>query len=120
MMIVIIMVISELIWLVLLTQLFRSNFIKLIRDIKQQTLPKLADKDNQGGATNLQQTLRKIIQGWTIETKLKYGLSTWQLEHSKKRYVLNQKRDCPSAESNVIHRYLITHSTDSIAIGTFR
>ena len=47
-------------------------------------MPKLADKDNQGGATNLQQTLRKIIQGCTIETKLKYGLSTgnWNTQKS--------------------------------------
>jgi DNA-directed RNA polymerase II subunit RPB2 len=55
----------------LLTQLFRANFIKLVKDLKQQILPKLT-----AGPTGLHQSIRKIIQSCNIESKIKYGLST--------------------------------------------
>ena len=56
----------------LLTQLFRANFIKLVKDLRQQILPKLSGED----ITGLHPSLRKIIQGCNIESKIKYGLST--------------------------------------------
>ncbi len=55
----------------LLTQLFRANFIKLVKDLKQQILPKLT-----AGPTGLYPSLRKIIQSCNIESKIKFGLST--------------------------------------------
>jgi len=55
----------------LLTQLFRTNFIKLVKDLRQQILPKLSS-----GLGGLYPSLRKIIQSCNIESKIKYGLST--------------------------------------------
>ena len=55
----------------LLTQLFRANFIKLVKDLRQQILPKLSL-----GLTRLFPSLRNIIQSCGIESKIKYGLST--------------------------------------------
>lgn len=55
----------------LLTQLFRANFIKLIKDLRQQILPKLSQ-----GMNGLFPSLRKTIQSCNIESKIKYGLST--------------------------------------------
>lgn len=55
----------------LLTKLFSPNFIKLIKDLRQQILPKLT-----GTMNSLYPSLRKIIQGCNIESKIKFGLST--------------------------------------------
>lgn len=63
----------------LLTQLFRANFIKLIKDLRQQILPKLT-----AGMNGLYPSIRKIIQSCNIGSKIKYGLSTgnWSTQKS--------------------------------------
>jgi DNA-directed RNA polymerase II subunit RPB2 len=55
----------------LLTQLFRTNFIKLVKDLRQKILPKLS-----GTMNGLYPSLRKDIQSCNIDSKIKYGLST--------------------------------------------
>ena len=60
----------------LITKLFRANFIKLIKDMRQQILHKLCDKVAKTDSQMLVQLLRKIIQGCNIDSKIKYGLST--------------------------------------------
>ena len=59
----------------LITSLFRTHFIKLIRDIRKDILPKLTgggEIDKNG----VMLILRKTIQGCNIDSKIKYGLST--------------------------------------------
>jgi DNA-directed RNA polymerase II subunit RPB2 len=64
----------------LLDKLFRSSFIKLTKDLRQQILPLLTQSD----VTKIPQTIRKIIQGCNIDSKIKYGLSTgnWSTQKS--------------------------------------
>jgi len=54
----------------LITKLFRTHFIKLISDLKQGILAQIND------TSKIPQTIRKIIQGCNIDSKIKYGLST--------------------------------------------
>lgn len=59
----------------LLTDLFRANFIKLIRDIRKKILPILGE----GGSDKSEkigQTLSKLIKGCNIDSKIKFGLAT--------------------------------------------
>lgn len=62
----------------LLTQLFRANFIKLIKDLRQQILPKLT-----AGMNGLYPSIRKVIQSCNIGAKMKYGLATGNWSTSK-------------------------------------
>jgi DNA-directed RNA polymerase II subunit RPB2 len=54
----------------LLTKLFQANFIKLVKDLRKEILPKLP------GLKGVYNALRKLIQSCNIESKIKYGLST--------------------------------------------
>ncbi|MHB1953276.1 MAG: DNA-directed RNA polymerase subunit beta [Sulfobacillus sp.] len=54
----------------LLTQLFRANYQKLVKEIKNNLQKNI---DSLGGIDN---SMRKTVQSSSIETKIKYGLST--------------------------------------------
>jgi DNA-directed RNA polymerase II subunit RPB2 len=64
----------------LLTELFRTHFIKLIHDIRKSV--SLHMDGGKSSQTNL--SLRKIIQGCNIDAKLKFALSTgdWRTQKS--------------------------------------
>src|SRR6185437_5311673 len=55
----------------LLTQLFRKNFLDLIKTLRSRILERLTKNEN-----GLYPSIRKLIQGCNIESKIKYGLST--------------------------------------------
>ena len=55
----------------LLTQLFRTHFIKLIKDLRQHVLSAMNDKDDMSNFP-----LLKMIRGCNIDSKIKYGLAT--------------------------------------------
>jgi DNA-directed RNA polymerase II subunit RPB2 len=64
----------------LLCQLFRTNFIKLIKDVRRTILSDISDGKMKGLYTGL----RKLIQSCNISSKIKYGLATgnWSTQQS--------------------------------------
>jgi DNA-directed RNA polymerase II subunit RPB2 len=55
----------------LLNNLFRVHFIKLIRDLRGKLLPLMGDN-----LAKIPQTIRDLIRGCNIDSKIKYGLAT--------------------------------------------
>lgn len=57
----------------LLTELFRSSFIKLLRDLRKKLLTVMSGS---GSVDSIGPNIRKLVQGCNIDSKIKYGLST--------------------------------------------
>lgn len=64
----------------LLTKIFRVNYIKLIKDIRQKVLNAVSDNSDIQKITTI---VRKQIQGCLIDSKIKYALSTGNWETQK-------------------------------------
>lgn len=74
----------------LMSQILRYNLASLIRDIKKSCVKELEDPT--GGVRGLNPNLRKIIQKCTIESRIKYALSTGNWHTSRAQANLEGKK----------------------------
>ena len=69
----------------LLALLFSSHFIKLIRNLKQSVL------GNINAGEKIESTIKKVIQGCNIDSKIKYGLATGNWATNKSNMTASNK-----------------------------